>query len=85
VSQVNINWWAYVIVRLESLSVEGQEPDFVHVSMHIINKNIKTIVGKGLGAGRWEEGISVEPRGLKSLGNTIKILFQKTCEHYVLS
>jgi hypothetical protein len=32
-------------------------------------------VGKGLGAGRWEEG-------LKSLGNNIKILFQKTCELY---
>ena len=23
-----ISWWAYVFVRLESLSVEGQEPDF---------------------------------------------------------
>jgi hypothetical protein len=31
-----------VIIRPESLSVEGQEPDFVHVSMHIINKNINT-------------------------------------------
>jgi len=28
VSQVYISWWAYVIVRLESLRVEGQEPDF---------------------------------------------------------
>jgi hypothetical protein len=42
VSQVYISWWAYVIVRLESLSVEGQEPNFVHVSMHIISKNINT-------------------------------------------
>jgi hypothetical protein len=25
-------------------------------------------VGKGLGAGRWEEGLSVEPRGGLSLG-----------------
>ena len=39
VSQVNISWWAYVIVRLESLSVEGQELDFVHVTMDIINKD----------------------------------------------
>jgi hypothetical protein len=42
VSQFNISWWAYVIIRPESLSVEGQELDFVHVSMHIINKNINT-------------------------------------------
>jgi hypothetical protein len=35
-----------VIVRLESLSVEGQEPDFVHVSMQNINKNINTIACK---------------------------------------
>jgi hypothetical protein len=33
-------------------------------------------VGKGLGAGRWEKGLSVKPRGL-SLGNNILILFQK--------
>jgi hypothetical protein len=38
VSQVYIRWWAYVIVRPESLRVEGQEPDFVHVSMQNINK-----------------------------------------------
>jgi hypothetical protein len=44
VSQFNIGWWAYVITRPESLSVEGQEPDFVHVSMHIINKNITIVV-----------------------------------------
>jgi hypothetical protein len=31
-----------VIVRPESLSVEGQKPDLVHVSMHIINKNVNT-------------------------------------------
>jgi hypothetical protein len=42
VSQVNISWWAYVIIRPESLSVEAQEPDFVHVSMHITNENINT-------------------------------------------
>jgi hypothetical protein len=41
--------------------------------------------GKGLGARRWEKGLSVKPRGLKSLRNNIKILFQKTCEYYVLS
>jgi hypothetical protein len=28
-----------VIIRPESLSVEGQEPDFVHVIMDIINKD----------------------------------------------
>jgi hypothetical protein len=33
-----------VIVRPESLRVEGQEPDFVHVSMQNINKNINTAV-----------------------------------------
>ena len=44
VSQINISWWDYVIIRPESLSVEGQELDFVHVSMHIINKNINTAV-----------------------------------------
>jgi hypothetical protein len=43
VSQVNISWWTYVIIRLERQSVEGQEPDFVHVSMHIINKNINIV------------------------------------------
>jgi hypothetical protein len=31
-----------VIIRPESLSVEGQETDFVHVSMQNINKNINT-------------------------------------------
>jgi hypothetical protein len=36
-------------------------------------------VGKGLGAGRWEKGLSVKPRGL-ILGNNILILFQKECE-----
>jgi hypothetical protein len=41
-------------------------------------------VGKGLGAGRWEKGLSVEPRGL-SLGNNILILFQKICALYVLT
>jgi hypothetical protein len=40
VSQVYISWWAYVIVRSESLSIEEQEPDVVHVSMKNINKNI---------------------------------------------
>jgi hypothetical protein len=44
VRKVNISWWDYVISRPESLSVEGQEPDFVHVSMHIINKNISITV-----------------------------------------
>jgi hypothetical protein len=44
VSQVYIRWWAYVIARPENLSVEGQEPDFAHVSMHNINKNINIIV-----------------------------------------
>jgi hypothetical protein len=38
VRQVYISWWAYVIVRLESLRVEGQELDFVHLSMQNINK-----------------------------------------------
>ena len=38
VSRVYISQWDYVIVRPESLSVEGQEPDFVHVSMKNINK-----------------------------------------------
>jgi hypothetical protein len=33
-------------------------------------------VGKELGAGRWEKGLSIKPRGL-SLGNNISILFQK--------
>jgi hypothetical protein len=33
-----------VIVRPESLSVEGQEPAFVYVIMQNINKNINTIV-----------------------------------------
>ena len=37
VSQVYIRWWAYMFIRPESLRVEGQEPDFVHVMMHIIN------------------------------------------------
>jgi hypothetical protein len=40
-------------------------------------------VGKELGAGRWEKGLSVEPRGL-SLGNNILLLFQRTCAFYVL-
>jgi hypothetical protein len=40
-------------------------------------------VGKELGAGRWEKGLSVEPRGL-ILGNTILLLFQRTCAFYVL-
>ena len=44
-------------------------------------------VGKGLGAGRWEDGLSVEPRGLslgaKSLGNNILILFQKDHVNYM--
>jgi hypothetical protein len=40
-------------------------------------------VGKELGAGRWEKGLSVEPRGL-SLGNNILLLFQGTCAFYVL-
>jgi hypothetical protein len=39
-------------------------------------------VGKELGAGRWEKGLSVEPRGL-SLGNNILLLFQRTCAFYV--
>jgi hypothetical protein len=38
VSQVYISWWDYVFIRLESLSVKGQEPDFVYVIMQIINK-----------------------------------------------
>jgi hypothetical protein len=42
VIQVYISWCAYVIVRLESLSVEGKVPDVIHVSMKNINKNIKT-------------------------------------------
>jgi hypothetical protein len=29
-------------------------------------------VGKGLGAGRWEEGLSVEPRGLSPWGIILK-------------
>jgi hypothetical protein len=33
VSQVYISWWAYVNVKPESLRVEGQEPDFLHISM----------------------------------------------------
>ena len=33
-----ISQWAYVIVRPESLSVEGQEPDFVLVFMWNSNK-----------------------------------------------
>jgi hypothetical protein len=33
-------------------------------------------VGKELGAGRWKEELSVEPRG-KVLGNNILLLFQK--------
>jgi hypothetical protein len=33
-------------------------------------------VGKGLGVGRWEKGLSVEPRGLKP-GNNILILSPK--------
>jgi hypothetical protein len=35
--------------------------------------------GKELGAGRWEKGLSVEPRGPRGLkpGNNILILFQK--------
>jgi hypothetical protein len=38
VSQVCISWWAYVIVRPESLRVRGQGPDFVLVYMqkHLI-------------------------------------------------
>jgi hypothetical protein len=43
VSQVNISWWDYVIIRPESLSVEGQEPDFVHVFMQNINKIINIV------------------------------------------
>jgi hypothetical protein len=35
---VLISWWAYVFIRPESLSVKGQEPDFVYVTMQIINK-----------------------------------------------
>jgi hypothetical protein len=42
VIQVYISWWAYVIVRLESLSVEGKEPNVVRVSIQNINKNINT-------------------------------------------
>ena len=34
------------------------------------------IMGKGLGARRWDEGLSVEPRGL-SLGNNNLILFSR--------
>jgi hypothetical protein len=41
-------------------------------------------VGKVLGVGRWENGLSVEPRVL-SLGNNILILFQKICALYVLT
>jgi hypothetical protein len=41
-------------------------------------------VGKELGVGRWEKGLSVEPRGLKP-GNNILILSQKTCTFYILS
>jgi hypothetical protein len=37
-SQVYISWWDYMIVIPESLRVEGQEPDFVHVSLQNINK-----------------------------------------------
>jgi hypothetical protein len=33
-----------VIVRLESLSVEGQEPAFVYVIMKNINENINIVV-----------------------------------------
>jgi len=33
-----------VFIRPESLSVKGQEPDFVYVIMQIINKNINTVV-----------------------------------------
>jgi hypothetical protein len=44
-------------------------------------------VGKELGVGRWEKGLSVEtrakPRGLNP-GNNILILSQKTCAFYVL-
>ena len=35
--QVYIFWWGYVLFRLESLGVKGQEPDFVYVIMKIIN------------------------------------------------
>ena len=42
VSQVYISWWAYLVVRPESLSVEEKELDVVHVSMQNINKNINT-------------------------------------------
>jgi hypothetical protein len=38
VSQVYISWWAYVLFRLESLGVKGQEPDFCYVVMQIIHK-----------------------------------------------
>jgi hypothetical protein len=39
-------------------------------------------MGKELGAGRWEKGLSVEPRGL-SLGIIFYYYPQKTCAFYV--
>jgi hypothetical protein len=48
VSQINIRWWDYVIIRLESLCVEGQEIDFVHVSMQ---NNERPLVGVLLRSG----------------------------------
>jgi hypothetical protein len=43
-------------------------------------------VGKELGDGRWEKGLSVEPRGLKPRNN-ILLLFQKNMCHlcFILS
>jgi hypothetical protein len=77
-SQVYISWWDYVIVRLESLSVEEKELDVVHVSMQNINKNINTTACRltpwmsdgglsvhrvGKGMEGGKRGLSVEPRG----------------------
>ena len=39
-------------------------------------------VGKRLGAGRWEKGLSVEPRGLKP-GYDILILFPKRHVYFI--
>ena len=69
VSQVYISWWAYVIVRLESLSAEGKVPDVIHVSMKNINKNIKKSMCANRPRRKSDGGLSFHRVG-KGLGAT---------------
>ena len=48
VSQVFISWEVCMFIRLEILDAKANEPIFVYVIMHIINKNTSLCVDRTL-------------------------------------